>query len=170
MSLKNIINNDDDENEEEEYLPEERDIKVGDKIYKSLRELRQNATDEELVKLYNDFDRVIIKTEKKLDIADNAFKVFVGLGIVGGVLMFAGGMFHGVIKNIISIFAPMAFLGGSILAGINFKKYIPIEADLEYYYYAYDQIDDELNERCEKTEKEVAEIEIFADIFQKEKE
>lgn len=174
MGFKDYFNNDDNDDEdyeeEEEYIPEDREIKLGDKVFKSIIDFKQNATDEELESYYNQLDKSIIKTEKKLSFANFAFKIFVGLGIAGGVLMFVKGAWTGTLKNVMDYLAPISFTAGTLFAGLNWKRYLPVEADLDYYYYAFDEVDEEIYQRTEKEKLDTAGKEIFIDIYEEEKE
>lgn len=165
----NSDNNDDDDNEleESEYIPQ-LEININGKHYNSIEQVRKEATDEELVEYRNFYDKKIIKTEEILKRADTAFKIFGAFAAVGLGSMVFKGFFPGMLKNVLDLLAPASLGFGLISMFFNFKKYKPVEDELDDLYCYYDEIDEEIMLRDAQRHVTSKEKEIFPDIFEEE--
>ena len=169
MSYFDYFNNDDDDF----YEVEQRKIEITleGKKFKSLRDMRLNATDEDLQKLLKIYDKKIIKSEKAWKLArfgKIACKVLVMVGF--GALI--SSFFTGILKDAMAVCGPAIISVGLISYFFVAKKFDEIECELEDYYDIYDEVDDEIYCREEGQAEDIdysiqedAE-EIFPDVLQ----
>ena len=163
----NDNNDDDDEEFEEEGVPD-REIKVGDKTYKSVYDLTENASFEELEEALIDSDKKLDEYDEIIKKTEKGYKICRALTLIGaglGVLSFLSLGQLGIIKNVIDVLSCVAF--GVGITGVLFNK-IQYKAIGEKYNNEIEiseLIDVELEARENEYNLNEKAKEIFADVF-----
>lgn len=153
MGFKDYFNDDLEDSEIDEELKEYVDDDIYyDKIdfdwkgkqYTSVKELRKELSTDDLYKVMEEYDKSILKSEKKMKYNKIKGWTFCGVFLAGVGLAILKNWQTGILKNFLDFFTPATMITGIVGAFLKSKHCCDEDEKYDKLFYVFEEIDEEI--------------------------